>query len=351
MENEKLMHVPQGYDVLLAALKTRVHQARMSAALAANAELITLYLDIGREILARQTAEGWGTGFIERLAKDLRNTFPDMKGLSPRNFAYMRRLAELCAESPILQQVAAKLPWGHTLVLIDRLKAENERLWYGLKAIENGWSRAVLQMQIGSRLHMRQAEIPKISNFKDRLPELQSDMALEVLKDPYVFDFLSAGEQAHEREIERELVRHITEFLLELGSGFSYVGKQIHLEVAGEDFYLDLLFYHLKLRCYVVIELKAGAFKPEYAGKLNFYCSVVDDLLRHENDNATIGLILCKKKNGLLAEYALRDMTKPLAVSDYELTRAIPENLKTSLPSVEEIEQKLKLSPSRHGSN
>jgi len=234
------------------------------------------------------------------------------------------------------------LPWGHTLVLIDRLKSDNERLWYGLKAIENGWSRAMLQMQIESRLHARQAEIPKTSNFKERLPDLQSDMALEVLKDPYVFDFLSVGEDAHEREIERELVRHITEFLLELGSGFSYVGKQVHLEVAGEDFYLDLLFYHLKLRCYVVIELKAGAFKPEYAGKLNFYCSVVDDLLRHESDNSTIGLILCKKKNGLLAEYALRDMVKPLAVSDYELTRAIPDNLKASLPSVEEIERELK---------
>jgi predicted nuclease of restriction endonuclease-like (RecB) superfamily len=264
-----------------------------------------------------------------------------MKGLSPRNFSYMRKLAELCSETPILQQVAAKLPWGHTLVLIDRLKAANERLWYGLKTIENAWSRAVLQMQIESQLHARQAGIPKISNFKNRLPNMQSDMALEILKDPYVFDFLSVGEDAHEREIERELVRHITEFLLELGSGFSYVGKQVHMEVAGEDFYLDLLFYHLKLRCYVVIELKAGAFKPEYAGKLNFYCSAVDELLRHENDNPTIGLILCKKKNGLLAEYALRDMEKPLAVSDYELTRAIPDNLKTSLPTVEEIEREL----------
>lgn len=205
-----------------------------------------------------------------------------------------------------------------------------------------GWSRAVLQIQIETKLHERQAQLPKVSNFKDRLPEAQSDMALEVLKDPYIFDFLSVGEKAHEREIECELVRHITEFLLELGSGFSYVGKQVHLEVAGEDFYLDLLFYHLKLRCYVVIELKAGAFKPEYAGKLNFYCSAVDDMFRHENDNPTIGLLLCKEKNGLLAEYALRDMSKALAVSDYQLTRAIPENLKPSLPTVEEIEQELR---------
>jgi len=341
MKDDKLIILPQGYDTFLAELKARVHKARMSAALAANAELIELYLYIGREILARKAVEGWGTRIIERLAKDLRADFPDMKGLSLRNFSYMRKLAELCSEAPILQQVAAKLPWGHTLVLIDRIKAANERLWYGLKAIENGWSRAVLQIQIESQLHARQAVIPKISNFKDRLPDLQSDMALEVLKDPYVFDFLSVGEDAHEREIEREVVRHITEFLLELGSGFSYVGQQVHLEIAGEDFYLDLLFYHLKLRCYVVIELKAGTFKPEYAGKLNFYCSAVDDMLRHENDNPTIGLLLCKEKNGLLAEYALRDMNKALAVSDYQLTRAIPENLKPSLPTVEEIEQEL----------
>lgn len=341
MKNKELSVAPQGYDSLLENLKTRVHKARMSAALAANSELVSLYLDIGQMILDRQSAEGWGAKVVEKLATDLRAAFPDMKGFSPRNFAYMRKLAELCSETPILQQVAAKLPWGHTLVLIDRLKADNERLWYGLQTIEHGWSRAVLQIQIETRLHERQAVLPKISNFKDRLPETQSDMALEVLKDPYIFDFLSVGEKAHEREIERELVRHITEFLLELGSGFSYVGKQVHLEVAGEDFYLDLLFYHLKLRCYVVIELKAGAFKPEYAGKLNFYCSAVDDMLRHESDNPTIGLLLCKEKNGLLAEYALRDMNKALAVSDYKLTRAIPENLKPSLPTVEDIEREL----------
>lgn len=342
MKSKKLSVTPQGYDTLLENLKARVHKARMSAALAANSELVSLYLDIGQMILDRQSAEGWGAKVVEKLAKDLRVAFPDMKGFSPRNFAYMRKLAQLCSETPILQQVAAKLPWGHTLVLIDRLKADNERLWYGLQTIEHGWSRAVLQIQIETQLHARQVDALKVSNFKDRLPELQSDMAQEVLKDPYIFDFLSVGDEAHEREVERELVKHITEFLLELGSGFSYVGKQVHLEVAGDDFYIDLLFYHLKLRCYVVIELKAGAFKPEYAGKLNFYCSAVDDLLRHKNDNPTIGLLLCKEKNALLAEYALRDMNKALAVSDYQLTRAIPENLKPSLPTVEEIEQELR---------
>lgn len=341
MKNDKLTLLPQGYDDLLKDLKARVHKARMSAVLAANAELVALYLDIGKVILERRGAEGWGTKIIERLGKDLRGAFPDIKGFSPRNFRYMRQLAQICAETPIWQQVVAKLPWGHTITLIEKLKADNERLWYGLQAIEHGWSRSILQIQIETQLHARQIDAIKVSNFKDRLPELQSDMAQEVLKDPYIFDFLSVGDEAHEREVERELVKHITEFLLELGSGFSYVGKQVHLEVAGEDFYIDLLFYHLKLRCYVVIELKAGAFKPEYAGKLNFYCSAVDDLLRHENDNPTIGLILCKKKNGLLAEYALRDMAKPLAVSDYALTRAVPENLKTSLPTVEEIEREL----------
>lgn len=226
------------------------------------------------------------------------------------------------------------------MVLINKFKTENERLWYGLQAIEHGWSRAILTIQIESGLHERQVNPLKVNNFKDHLPAPQSDMAYEVLKEPYIFDFLSMGEKAQEREIERELVKHITEFLFELGSGFSYVGKQIHLEVAGEDFFLDLLFYYLKLRCYVVIELKAGPFKPEYAGKLNFYCSAVDNELRHEQDNPTIGLILCKNKNRLLAEYALRNITTPLAVSEYALTlAAIPEELKTSLPSVEEIEK------------
>ena len=333
--------IPANYDAILEELKTRVYSARMRAALAANSELVGLYLEIGRKILEQQRWEGWGSGVIGKLADDLRTAFPDMKGFSPRNLSYMRQAAEIFGEHPILQQVAAKLPWGHIMVLINKLKTENERLWYGLQAIEHGWSRAILTMQIESGLHARQTNPLKVNNFKEHLPAPQSDMAYAILKDPYIFDFLSVGEKAQEREIERELVKHITEFLLELGSGFSYVGKQVHLEVAGEDFFLDLLFYHLKLRCYVVIELKVGPFKPEYAGKLNFYCSAVDNELRHEHDNPTIGLILCKNKNRLLAEYALRNITTPLAVSEYALTRAIPEELKTSLPSVEDIEREL----------
>lgn len=333
--------IPTNYHIIFEELKCQVHTARMRATLAANSELVGLYLEIGRKILEQQCQEGWGTGVIGKLADDLRAAFPDMKGFSPRNLSYMRQAAEIFGEHTILQQVAAKLPWGHIMVLINKLKTENARLWYGQQAIEHGWSRAILTMQIESRLYERQASSLKVNNFKEHLPVPQSDMAYEVLKDPYIFDFLSVGEKAQEREIERELVRHITEFLLELGSGFSYVGKQVHLEVAGEDFFLDLLFYHLKLRCYVVIELKAGEFKPEYAGKLNFYCSAVDNELRHEHDNPTIGLILCKYKNRLLAEYALRNITTPLAVSEYALTRAIPEEFKTSLPSVEEIEKEL----------
>ena len=333
--------IPANYNVILEELKTRVYSARMRATLAANNELVGLYLEIGRKILEQQGREGWGAGVINKLADDLRAAFPDMKGFSPRNLSYMRQAAEIFGEHPILQQLVAKLPWGHVMALISKLKTENERLWYGQQAIEHGWSRAILTMQIENGLYNRQATPLKVNNFKEHLPAPQSDMAYEVLKDPYIFDFLSVGEKAQEREIERELVKHLSEFLLELGSGFSYVGKQVHLEVGGEDFFLDLLFYHLKLRCYVVIELKAGEFKPEYAGKLNFYCSAVDHELRHEHDNPTIGLILCKNKNKLLAEYALRNIATPLAVSEYALTRAIPEELKTSLPSVEEIEKEL----------
>ncbi len=333
--------VPDGYGELLDVLKAKVHAARMRATLAANAELVNLYLEIGQEIGERQERDGWGNGVIERLARDLRAAFPDAKGFSPRNLWYMRRAAMIFTAQPILQQVAAELPWGHLMVLIDKLSADNERLWYGLKAIENGWSRAVLLLQIKTRLHERQAGTPKISNFAERLPEPQSDMALSILKDPYIFDFLSVGDDAHEREIERTLVRHITEFLLELGTGFAYVGKQVPLKVGDGEYYLDLLFYHLKLRCYVVIELKAGEFKPEYAGKLNFYLSAVDDLLRGEHDSHTIGLILCKGKDRVLAEYALRGMNQPMAIADYNLTRAIPEDLKGALPTIAEIEAEL----------
>lgn len=324
------------YDTFLNDLKIRISAARTRAALAVNRELIMLYWQIGRDILERQEREGWGTKVIERLATDLRHEFPDMKGFSRANLMYMRSFAAAWDSEEIVQRLVGQIPWGQNITLLTKLKTNEEREWYARKVIEKGWSRPVLEHQIDSQLMQRAGKA--VTNFDDTLPQPLSDLARETLKDPYLFDFLSVGDEAHEREIERELVKHITSFLLELGAGFSYVGRQVHLEVEGEDFFIDLLFYHLKLRCYVVIELKATKFKPEYAGKLNFYLSAVDAAMRHESDNPSIGLILCKDRKGLIAEYALKDISKPVGVSEYQLVAAIPENLKGSLPTIEELE-------------
>jgi predicted nuclease of restriction endonuclease-like (RecB) superfamily len=329
----------EGYTDWLSDLKSRIQNARMRAALAVNTELVRLYWEIGRDILARQQQQGWGAKVIERLAADLRNEFQDMKGFSRANMLYMRAFAEAWPDEAIVQQLVGQLPWGQNLVLITKVKSREEREWYARKAFEHGWSRNILVMQIESRLYQRQGKA--ISNFDRTLPPPQSDLAQQTLKDPYLFDFLGLGDEARERELERTLTAHITRFLLELGAGFSFVGRQIHLEVAGEDFYLDLLFYHLKLRCYVVIELKATDFKPEYAGKMNFYLSAVDDLLRHPGDEPTIGLILCKNKKQLIVEYALRDSNKPIGVSEYLLTEILPHELEGSLPTIEQIEAEL----------
>jgi len=325
-----------GYDIFLKELKIRIRAARTRAALAVNRELIILYWQIGCDILERQEREGWGAKVVERLARDLRSEFPDMKGFSPRNMLFMRAFAEAYSDEEKVKQLVSQLPWGHVVRLIQKIKSPEEREWYIHKAFEHGWSRDILVMQIDSRLFHRQGKA--VSNFADTLPPLQSDLAQQTLKDPYLFDFMGLGNEAQEREVERGLVKHITSFLLELGTGFSFVGRQVHLEVEGEDFFIDLLFYHLKLRCYVVIELKATSFKPEYAGKLNFYLSAVDATMRHENDNPSIGLILCKGRKGLIAEYALKDISKPVGVSEYQLMAAIPENLKGSLPTIEELE-------------
>lgn len=325
-----------GYNHFLHDLKTRIRAARTRAAMAVNRELVLLYWQIGRDILERQEREGWGAKVIERLAKDLRAEFPDMKGFSPRNMLFMRAFAEAYADEAIVKQLVSLLPWGHVVRLIQKVKSPEEREWYIHKAFEHGWSRDILVMQIESQLFHRQGKA--VNNFVATLPPSQSDLAQQALKDPYLFDFLGLGNEAQEREVERELVNHITSFLLELGAGFSYVGRQVHLEVEGEDFFIDLLFYHLKLRCYVVIELKATSFKPEYAGKLNFYLSAVDATMRHESDNPSIGLILCKDRKGLIAEYALKDISKPVGISEYQLVAAIPENLKGSLPTIEELE-------------
>jgi predicted nuclease of restriction endonuclease-like (RecB) superfamily len=324
------------YRRMLEALKERIRTARVRAALSANRDLVLLYWSIGREILDRQAELGWGSKVIDRLSADLRREFPGMKGLSPRNLKYMRAFAKAWPDTEFVQQLAAQIPWFHNCTLLDKLKEPDKRAFYIYKTIENGWSRPVLVAQIESGLHLRQGAA--ITNFPQTLPSPASDLAQQALKDPYILDFLDLAEDARERELERGLVEHIRDFLLELGVGFSFVGSQVHLEVGGDDFYLDMLFYHLRLRCYVVIELKVGEFKPEYAGKLNFYLSAVDDLLRHADDTPTIGLLLCKGKNRVVVEYALRDTSKPIGVAEWELTQALPDQLAERLPRVEDLE-------------
>jgi len=348
------------YVSLLADIKERIRHAQTRAMLAVNAELIRLYWEIGALIDSRQRQEGWGAGVIPRLARDLHNELPEEKGFSERNIKRMlafyreysalefrpQTVAQMETKAEMPQAVAhftpeliLRIPWGHHAVLMEKIKDANTRQWYMRATVENGWSRNVLLMQIETAAHARLGQAA--SNFALRLPASDSDLVQQTLKDPYLFDFLTLEEPFHERELETGLIAHLEKFLLELGQGFAFVGRQYHLDIGEQDFYIDLLFYHLKLRCYVVIELKRGAFKPEYAGKINFYCSVVDDHLRHGDDKPTIGLILCQEHNRVLAEYSLRGMDKPIGVSSFELTRALPESLQTSLPSIEAIEREL----------
>jgi predicted nuclease of restriction endonuclease-like (RecB) superfamily len=340
-----LIDTPTGYADWLADLKTRIHTAQQRAALAVNRELVLLYWQIGRDILERQARQGWGAKVIERLAHDLRAAFPDMKGFSRANLMYMRAFAEAWPDAAIVQQAVGQLPWGHNLVLLTRLKDTQIRLTYAQRAIRHGWSRNVLNIHIETRLLEREGHA--VTNFEAQLPAPQSDLARDTLKDPYLFDFLGVGKEADERAIESAIVEHITRFLLELGAGFAYVGRQVLIEVGGDDFFIDLLFYHLKLRCYVVIELKAGPFKPEHAGQLNFYLSAVDAQVKAEQDNPTIGLLLCKSQNRVVAEYALRGSSKPIGVAEYQLVEALPAELQTSLPSIEQIERELGCEESR----
>lgn len=334
-----LITPPEGYADWLANLKGRVHDAQQRATLAVNRELILLYWQIGCDILTRQSTQGWGAKVIERLAHDLRAAFPEMKGFSPRNLKYMRAFAEAWPEIEFVQQAAAQIPWFHLCTLLDKLKTREERDWYLSKTIEHNWSRNILVMQIETRLIERNGSA--VTNFAESLPKPQSDLALESLKDPYRFDFLGLTNEAQEREIESALITHVTEFLLELGSGFAFVGRQVMLDVGGDEFFIDLLFYHLKLRCYVVIELKGGKFKPEHLGQLSFYLTAVDAQIKHPQDAPTIGLLLCKSKNKVVAEYALRDKTQPLGIAEYQLVESLPTELQTSLPSIEQLEREL----------
>ncbi len=333
------LSIPEDYHDFLRELKGRILQSQVRAVLSVNRELVLLYWQIGRDILNRQQQQGWGTKVIDNLATDLRTAFPEMKGFSSRNLKYMRSFAETYPDEQFVQEVLAQITWYHNIALMEKLKSSEERLWYARQTIEQGWSRNVLVHQIESGLYRRQGKAD--TNFSRTLPNPQSELAQQLLKDPYNFDFISLSQEAQERELEKALIDRIRDFLLELGVGFAFVGSQYHLEVEGEDFYIDLLFYHLHLRCFVVIDLKVEAFKPEFSGKMSFYVSAVDDLLKHRDDMPTIGMILCKNKKQKIVEYALRDLNKPIGVSTYQLREALPEQLQGSLPTVEQLEAEL----------
>lgn len=333
------LSLPDDYPALLTELKTRIRSAQTQAALAVNRELVLLYWQIGQTILSKQQQAGWGAKVIDQLSRDLKREFPAMKGFSRSNLSYMQQFAATWPDEGTVQQLVGQLPWGHNIALMQKVKDPGQREWYARAAIQHGWSRNILIHQIDSRLLERQGQAT--TNFGRALPAPQSELAQQLLKDPYNFDFLSLHDEALERDLERGLLAHLRDFMLELGVGFAFVGSQYHLEVGGEDFYLDLLFYHLKLRCYVVIDLKIGEFRPEYVGKMNFYLSAVDDLLRHEADAPSIGLLLCRTQNKVIAEYALRGVERPLGVSTYQLAESLPPELKGQLPSVEELEKEM----------
>lgn len=348
---------PNNYVNIIARLKEKIRQAKTKASLAVNKELLNVYWEIGNTILEQQKSEGWGAKVIDRLAQDLKHEFPDMQGLSIRNIKYMRAFAEAYPEfsivqptlaqlqiadnqnNTIVQQVVAQLTWSHNIVLLDKVKKLEERVFYAQKTIENNWSKNVLILQIENKLFERQGKA--ITNFPQTLPLPQADLAKEMLKNPYVLDFFGVTEEMKERDIEKALITHLKKFILELGRGFAYVGNQFNLNVAGDDFYLDLLFYNTRLHCYVVFELKVGEFKPDFAGKLNFYLNAIDEQIKTEPDKPTIGVLLCKTPNETVIEYALRGIDKPIGVADYELKSILPENLKSDLPSIEELEKEI----------
>ncbi|HSW73212.1 MAG TPA: PDDEXK nuclease domain-containing protein [Chlamydiales bacterium] len=338
-----------GYNELLKGLKEKIRNVQLKAAIAANRELVKLYWEIGKEIVEKQNKEGWGSKILEKISKDLQNEFPGIEGFSRTNIFRMR--AFYLAYSNCLTAVGQleeekvepflNIPWGHNFILLDKLKSFDERLWYAKRIIEYGWSRSILTTWIENNLYLREGKA--ITNFKTTLPSPQSDLAQQTLKDPYIFDFLTLHKEHLEKDLENGLVNHIQKFLIELGQGFAFMGRQYPLNISGEQFLIDLLFYHIKLRCFVVVELKAKAFKPEDAGQLNFYLSAVDDMIKHPTDNPTIGILLCKDRNKIIAEYAFRGIDRPMGVVEYEtmLTKALPEELKSSLPTVKELETEL----------
>ena len=335
MADNKL-HLTDDYKNWLSELKIRIKHAQQKAVLAVNKELVLLYWQIGHEILNRQERSGWGAKIVNQLSADLKTAFPEIQGFSPRNLKYMRAFAAAWQDFQIVQEVLAQLPWYHHLTLLDKLSNNDDRMVYARLAVENGWSRNMMvhHIELGTAKRIGKAQ----NNFADFLPPAESELAAESLKDPYKFDFITLSEKAQEKDLKKALLEKITEFLVELGSGFAYAGREVVLDVGGDEFRIDLLFYHLKLHCYVVIELKTGKFKPEHLGQLSFYMTAIDRQVKSDFDAPTIGLLLCKNKNKIVAEYALQDIRKPIGISEYELTNALPDGIKSQLPSVEELE-------------
>lgn len=346
-----LKPIDNDYHDWFTSIRDKIQHARIATSIKVNNELLQLYFSIGNSILDVQKRLGWGSQIIDKLAAHIKKEFPDNSGFSVRNLKYMRAFAEAYPNFPIVQvplapssnefvQVSlAQIPWYHHISLLTKTKDINERIFYLTETAKNGWSRNTMLLQIKSGLYKRQGRA--ITNFKETLPPPQSDLAQQTIKDPYLFDFLSLSDDVKERDIENQLIDNVSKFLLELGKGFAFIGKQHHLVVAEQDYYLDLLFYHVTLKCYVVIELKNTKFIPEYAGKLNFYLSAVDDALKTDGDHPSIGILLCRDKNNLEVEFSLRGMSQPMGVSEFNLTEILPESLKNSLPTIEEIEREL----------
>ncbi len=331
------------YKQWIEELKSEIQNAQIKASISVNHVLLDLYWKIGKSISETISREKWGTSVVEKVSLDLKKHFPNQQGFSRSNLFSMRKWYEFYVESGLdiekVQQLVGQIPWGQNVLIVSKSNSIEEAIFYINKTVENNWSRTVLAHQIDLDFYSRAGKA--ITNFKETLPEPHSELARETLKDPYKFDFLTLTEKALEKDIEEQLVKHITAFLLELGGGFSFVGRQVPLKIDGEDFYIDLLFYHIKLKCYVVVELKSVKFRAEYAGKMNLYLSAVDDLMKTENENPTIGLLLCKGKSEVIAEYALRGTTQPIGVAEYEIIKSVPADLKGELPTIEEIEKEL----------
>lgn len=335
----KNMHTSE-YSEWIKLLKTKIHTARTQVALSINSQVIELYWEIGKDITEKQKKSNWGSKFIEQTAIELKHEFPEIKGLSRRNLYAMKQWYIFYAQKySFVPRLVAQIPWGHNRLIITKIKDIEEAEFYCNETAVNGWDRDTLEIQIENTLYKKVGKA--VNNFSQTLPVNQSKLAAQKLKDPYNFDFLGLENDALERAIEDELVKNITEFLLELGKGFAFLGRQYKIEIGETDYFIDLLFYHVELRSYIVIELKAGKFKPEFVGKLNFYLSAVDSQIKRPDDNPTIGILLCKRKDKIEAEYSLRDMNKPMGISEYRLTESIPEYIKSKLPSIEELENEL----------